>query len=141
MKIMLCGSMSFAKEMLDVQAQLSKMGHEVFVPCDAELHVEDSGLIDDLTVDRAHLIENNVMKRCFDLLAQSDSVVFLNYPKNGVDGYIGTSSLMEMGLAYYLGKEIFLLFAHPNPEDHRWAHEVASFQPTILHGDFDALNN
>lgn len=141
MKIMICGSMTFAKEMIAAQEDLSKFGHEVFVPCDTDLHLSSPGFIDDLDADREHLVENNVMRRCFDLLADSEAVVFLNFQKNGQDGYIGTSSLMEMGLAYYLGKKIFLLYDVPPPSVARWAHEVLSFQPIVLNGNLDILQN
>ncbi|MGE5392734.1 MAG: hypothetical protein ACM3NH_03245 [Candidatus Saccharibacteria bacterium] len=136
-KIMICGSMSFAKEMLALQNQLKAFGYEVSVPCDTELHVEKPGFIDELDKDREHLIKNNIMKKCFGILAGSDSILFLNLPKNGVNGYIGTSSLMEMGLAYYLGKKIFLMYPYPDPNVYRWAHEVASFEPTVLNGSID----
>ncbi len=138
---MICASMSFSKEMLALQDKLKAFGHSVSVPCDVDLLLENPELIDDLDSDREHLIENNIMKKCFDLLAQSDAVLFLNLPKNGVDGYIGTSSLMEMGLAYFLEKKIYLMYPHPNPNDQRWAHEVASFQPCILNGELGALQN
>lgn len=121
--------------MIELQKQLIALGHAVQVPCDAELHTDRPGLIDDLDADRKHLIENDIIKKCFNLVAESDAVIFLNKAKNGIDGYIGTSSLMEMGLAYYLGKQIYLMHPFPDPKDHRWAHEVASFQPTILDGD------
>ncbi|MFA6131647.1 MAG: hypothetical protein WC702_01070 [Patescibacteria group bacterium] len=129
--------MSFAKEMVELQNQLRGFGHDVAVPCDAELHVGKPDLIDDLDNDRQHLIENNIIKKCFDLLAGSDAVVFLNLPKNGIEGYIGTSSLMEMGLAYYLGKKIYLMYPHPDPNVHRWAHEVASFKPIVLNSEVE----
>ena len=139
MKIMVCGSMSFAKEMLELQAELRSFDHDVTLPCDTELHIEKPGFIDDLNKDREHLIENNIMKRCFDILTESEAVLFLNLPKNGVEGYIGTSSLMEMGLAYYLGKKIYLMYPHPDPHNHRWAHEVASFQPIMLNGSIESF--
>lgn len=139
MKIMICGSMSFAKEMLELQGTLNSLGYETAIPCDAVLHFENPELIDDLDKNREYLAENNIMKRCFDLVADSDAVIFLNHKKNQVEGYIGTSSLMEMGLAYYLGKKIYLMYPYPNPEDHRWAHEVASFKPIILNGNIELL--
>jgi hypothetical protein len=139
MKIMICGSMSFTKEIIDLQNQLRNFGHDVSVPCDVELHIEKPGFIDELDKDRKHLIENNIIKKCFDLIADSEAVVFLNLPKNGINGYIGTSSLMEMGLAYYLGKKIYLMHQFPDPNIYRWAHEVASFMPGILNGDVDSL--
>ena len=139
MKIMICGSMSFAKEIRELQNQLTILGHDVSVPCDTDLHIENPGFIDELDTDREHLIENNIMKKCFDILTDSEAVIFLNLPKNGIDGYIGTSSLMEMGLAYYLGKKIYLMYSHPNPREHRWAHEVASFRPSVLNGSIESF--
>lgn len=139
MRIMICGSMSFAEEMIELQSQLKSFGHDVSVPCDTELHVEKPGFIDELDKDREHLIENTIMKKCFDILASNEAVIFLNLPKNGVSGYIGTSSLMEMGLAYYLGKKIYLMYPHPDPHEQRWAHEVASFQPVLLHGSVESF--
>ncbi len=137
MRIMICGSMTFAEQMLQLQQQLTAFSHQVNVPCDAEIHRQNSAFIDDLDVNREHLIENDIMRKCFELVAASEAVVFLNLPKNGVDGYIGTSSLIEMGLAYYLNKEIYLMYSYPDPTEHRWAHEVASFQPTVLNGNID----
>ena len=139
MKIMICGSMSFAKEMIELQKKLEDFGHEVSIPCDTDLHVEKPEFIDDLDKDREHLIANNVMKKCFKLLANSKTVIFLNLPKNKIEGYIGTSSLMEMGLAYYLGKKIYLMYPFPDPKNHRWAHEVASFMPIILVGKIETF--
>ena len=134
---MVCGSMSFAKEMLELQNQLEGFGHDVSVPCDTELHAGKPGCIDELDKDREHLVANNIMKQCFDTLAESEAVIFLNLSKNGVEGYIGTSSLMEMGLAYYLGKKIYFMYPHPDPNEQRWAHEVASFQPAVLNGSIE----
>lgn len=136
MKIMICGSMAFAKEMQAAQAALRAVGHEVQVPCDTDSHVSNPALRDDLETDFKHCLESDVMRKCFDLIGSwADAVVVLNYPKNGLDGYIGTSTLMEMGLAYYLRKKIYLLFAPPTTQQARWAHEVRVFQPTVLEGD------
>ena len=139
MKIMICGSMSFAKEMVELQKQLQDLGYSVSVPSDTELHLEKPGFVDDLDKDMEHIVANNVMRECFNLLAASDAVIFLNLPKNGIDGYMGASALMEIGLAYYLKKKIYLMYPHPDPHQHRWAHEVASLQPTILNGDVSIL--
>ncbi|MEX1111947.1 MAG: hypothetical protein WEC84_00640 [Candidatus Andersenbacteria bacterium] len=139
MKIMICGSMSFAKEMLELQKHLQNFGHAVEVPCDTDLHIENPDLIDQLEENREHVIENNILRKCFDLLAGSDAVIFLNLPKNGIEGYVGTSSLMELGLAYYLKKKIYLMYPCPDPKEYRWAHEVAVIRPEILNGDIEPL--
>jgi hypothetical protein len=136
MRIMICGSMTFSKEMLEAKKKLDELGHETSIPCDTELHLEDAELIDDFDADYEHCIKNNIMKKCMDKIAKSDAILVMNHAKNGIDGYIGTSTLMETGLAYYLGKKIFLMFPIPSPNEVRWAHEVSIFQPSVIDGDF-----
>ncbi len=81
-------------------------------------------------------IDRDIIRANFQLVADADGIVVLNYKKNGIDGYIGTSTLMEIGLAYYLKKKIFLLYPIPHFSSVRWAHEIKIMQPVILHGDF-----
>lgn len=131
--------MSFAKKMLDVKKKLEEVGHLVFLPCDIEAHLNDPGLVDKLELNHKHCLKINVMKECFDLVAQSDAILVLNYLKNGISGYIGTSSLMEIGLAYHLNKKIFLLFKTPSRSEARWAHEVAIINPVVLNGSLQRI--
>ena len=137
MKIMIIGSMTFAREMLEVQKQLQEGGHSVEVPCDTGLHVEDPLLRDDLARDKVHVMGNNVMHRCFDLIADSDAVLVLNHKHKGVEGYIGASTLMEIGLAGYLRKKIFIL--NPIEQGQRYQHEVDVLGGVIINGDLQAI--
>lgn len=75
----------------------------------------------------------------FNLIVKSDAILVLNYSKNKIDGYVGTSSLMEIGLAYYLGKKIFLLNPIPSSKKVRWAHELEIIQPVILNRDLKRI--
>ena len=136
---MICGSMSFSKEMLDAKKGLEELGHSVKVPCDIDMHLDDSGFIDNLDADYEHCVENNTMKTCMDKIDESDAILVMNHPKNGVSGYVGTSTLMEIGLAYYLGKKIFLMFSTPLSSEARWAHEVRIMQPVVLGGDLGKI--
>lgn len=139
MKIMICGSMSFANEMVDVKQKLEALGHVASVPEDIKSHIKNPRLIDDFDSNYKHALEKNIMKKCFDLIAKNDAIIALNYPKNGIKGYVGTSSLMEIGLAYYLKKKIFLLNPIPNSREARWAHELAIIQPVIIKGDLSKI--
>ncbi len=139
MRIMICGSMTFADKIMALKAGLEKLGHTVSVPVDADTHSSDPSLIDDLDRDYEHCVENDVMRKCMNVLANNDAVLVANYPKNGVNGYIGTSTLMELGLAHYLNKKIFLLYPTPHYKEARWAHEVRIFKPTVLNGDINAI--
>ncbi|MBI4084455.1 MAG: hypothetical protein HY431_00975 [Candidatus Levybacteria bacterium] len=139
MKMMICGSMAFAKDMLATKKKLEALGHDSLVPPDIEEHIRDKRLVDNLEKNFAHATERDVMKRSFQLVAQSDAILVLNLKRKGIDGYIGTSALMEIGLAYYLGKKIFLFNPIPHYNDVRWAHEVTIMQPTIIHGDLNKI--
>lgn len=128
--------MSFAKDMAKVKNQLERFGHAVFVPIDIELHLSDSTFADNLEMDYKHCVKNDTIRKCFDLIAKSDAILVLNLRKKGAEGYIGTSGLMEIGLAHYLNNKIFLFNKLPSYRDARWAHEVAIMKPVILKGDF-----
>ena len=140
MKIMIIGSMSFVKDMIAIKKDLSKLEHKASIPLGTEPHQKDSSFVDNLEENLKFCIKNNVMKRNFDLVAQSDAVLVLNHKKNGVDGYIGVSVLMEMAIAHHLNKKIFILNNIPHFKDVRWAHEVAIIQPTIINGDLTKIN-
>ena len=109
------------------------------IPCDTETFVKDSNLIDNLDKDYEHCVENEIMEKCFNLVAESDAVLVLNHHKNGINGYVGTSTLMEIGIARHLGKKIFVLNDLPDYKQHRWAHEVRIMQPVILNNDLEKV--
>lgn len=137
MKIMIVGSMAFSKEMLETQRQLQELGHEVSISCDTELHVQDPLLRDDLVRDKEHVLGNDVMRRCFDLVAASDAVLALNHKHKNIEGYLGTSTLMEIGLAGHLRKKIFLL--NPIAPEQRYRHEVDVLGGIIVDGDLSRV--
>lgn len=131
--------MAFAKEMLATKKKLEKMGHTVNVPHDTDVHVTDEALVDDLDRNLVHAKERDLMMQSFTLVAASDAVLVLNYKRKGIEGYIGTSALMEIGLAYYLGKKIFLLHDVPSHDKVRWAHEVRLINPIVLNDDLSKI--
>lgn len=131
--------MSFAKKMAETKKILEKIGHKVFLPIDIDLHLSDSSFSDNLDADYRHCVENDTIKKCFNLIANSDAILVLNLKKKGKEGYIGTSGLMEIGLAHYLNKKIYLFNKLPSYHDARWAHELAIMKPVILDGDFDKI--
>ncbi len=128
---MICGSMYFAKEMLDAQKILEGLGHEALIPCDTHECIENP----DLNMDMEHCMNTEIDLSCFNKVAESEAIVALNYPKNNIRGYVGGATLMEIGLARYLSKKIFLLYDPPAEEDLRYALEIKLTKPIILHGN------
>ena len=127
--------MKFVHDMVETKAELDKLGHEAFVPHGSEPHLTDSDFVENLDDNLTFCIENNVMKRNFDLVGESDAILVLNKQRNNINGYIGVSALMEMAVAHHLDKKIFLLNDVPDHNQHRWAQEVRIMQPVIINGD------
>ena len=135
MKIMICGSMYFSKEMLEAKDFLEKKGHDVMVPDD----VHDCLNNPELNADFNFCVKNNIDKKCFDKVAKSDAIVVLNHPKDNIKGYVGGATLMEIGIARHLDKKIFLLHELPSEEEQRHALEIKLTKPVILNGDLSKV--
>jgi hypothetical protein len=134
---MICGSMHFSKEMLEAKKVLEGMGHDALVPDDVHDCLENP----ELNMDFEHCIRTNIDKKCFDKIAESDAILVLNYPKNGMNGYVGGATLMEIGLARHLDKKIFLLHDLPSEEQLRYALEIKITNPVVLNGDLSKITS
>ncbi len=130
--------MVFAKEMLDVQKELEKLGHEAIVPIDILDCLKDSTLNESME----HCLSyGDIDKDHFNKIADSDAILVLNYPKNNLNGYVGGATLTELGVARHLDKKIFILHALPNEKDLRYVLEIKIMKPIILNGDLNKINN
>ncbi len=136
---MISGSMQFARQMLQAKKKLEKMGFKVQLPSDTEKFINEPNYsTDNHEENYKHCLENDIMKTDMKSVVKSDAILVLNYPKYNLKGYVGASTLMEIGLAYYHGKKIFILFPPPKLKEARYTHELLIMQPHILNGD---LNN
>lgn len=140
MKITICGSLTFSKEIIKAKEDLEKMGHQVNIPKDAPDVASGSHNNNDLEADFKRCIEEDIMRTHYKLIENSDAILVLNHDKNNIKGYIGNASLMEIGVAYHLRKKIFLLNPFPHPSEQRWAHEVRIIQPIVLNNDLTKIN-
>jgi len=131
--------MSFAKEMLAAQEQLLQTGHEVLIPIDTQACLENPELNEslehcetfgDIDIDKDH----------FNKIAESDSILVLNYPKNNLSGYIGGATLMEIAIARHLDKKIYILHPLPSEDALRYVLEIKLTKPIILNGDLKKIN-
>lgn len=135
MKIMICGSMKYVKEMVKLEQELKALDHNVVLPIGFEKNLEIPNFTDNLEEDLEYCIREDIMRKNFNQISKQDAILVVNKSKHGIDGYLGTAVLMELAIAYFLKKKIFLLHDIPHFNEHRWAHEVTIMQPTILKGD------
>ncbi|MEK7181427.1 MAG: hypothetical protein AAB738_03825 [Patescibacteria group bacterium] len=137
MRITICGSMSFAKEMLEAQDFLEAKGHVCFLPEQVEEYA--SGLISNKggSEGAQRKIENDLIRKHYNLIQDSDAILVLNYKKGDVDNYIGGNSFLEIGFAHILRKKIFLI--NPIPNINFIKQEIEAVQPIILDGDLGSI--
>ena len=141
MKITICSSLDFTKEIGEVAEQLKALGHEVFLPHTAEQIL--SGVLDlsdikkekELGIASDRSIRNNAIINHYKKIKKSNAILALNYKKKGIKNYIGGSVFLEMGFAYVLGKKIFLWKDIPYMS---YTDEIKAMKPVVLNGD---LNN
>lgn len=146
MIITICGSIAHLDRMIECQNALESYGHTVHIP--AFISRDEAGNVMDskefyrirksgkMNLTWFEGEKARAMRQHFDLIAQSDAVLIANDEKNGVAGYIGGNTLMEMGLAFYLKKKLYLL--NPIPEI-SYQEEIIGMQPVVLNGSVQAI--
>ncbi len=145
MKITINGSIAFYDQMLEVKSQLEKQGHEVKLPPSKILDGEGNAITSQqfYEIRKGGVVpgwvwesKNKAMKEHFSFIDWADAVLTLNYGKNNIPNYIGANTLIDMGIALYRNKKIYLL--NPVPEI-SYKEEILSMQPIILNGDLSLI--
>lgn len=138
MIITICGSMQFHKEMKTVKEKLESYGFTVLAPDELDnLKNNESYMTND--EDRINAkIEYDFIREHFKKVEAASAILILNYPKKGIDGYIGGNTFLEMGYAFGLGKTVYLL--NPIPQMDYYT-EMVAIQPIILNGDLTLISN
>lgn len=146
MKITLCGSIAFIDEMDAVREELEMMGYEVKMP-PLEIVGEDGSMMPvkeyyamrkSITDDTSWIWKRKAeaMHNHFDKVVWADATLVCNYDKNGVVGYVGANTLMEMGLSFHLKQPIYLW--GPIPEL-SYKEEILGMQPIVINGDLKKI--
>ena len=135
--IAICGSMRFAKEMEMWRKKLTEQGFNVFVPGGTEdlTGYKEAGSTEEATKRK---VENDYIRSHYKFIKQSEGILVLNYDKDGVKNYIGGNSLMEMGFAFSLNRDIFLF--HESP-DVSYSPEINAMRPIVINEDGNVIAN
>lgn len=132
MKIFIAGSMTFAGKIIETKKLLKELEFESDFAPDTQDCFNNPHLR--LNEDLEHCERTDIIRACMNAQEKCNAILLLNYPKDGIDGYIGSNCLIELGLAYYLKQKIFLLYPPPPPEKARYHVEIMHMKPTILNG-------
>ena len=140
MKITICGSVKFRKEMVDFRDKLNKMGHKAIIhPVMVDLaYGRNPALEKQIQDDHAQAKkEGGFIKWYYKAIADSGAILVLNFDKNGIKNYIGGNTLMEMGFAHVNDKKIFLL--NPPPKEVSYADEIKAMINEVIDGDLSKI--
>jgi len=134
-KIIICGSISAAAEIISVQKKLEERGYEVETP-EGVKHLGMWG--EDATTEEKtdRKIKYDLIRLYYEKIKTSDIVLVVNPEKKGIAGYIGGNTFLEMGFAHILRKPIYCLYAIP---DVSYTSEILAMQPIVLNGDLGKL--
>lgn len=133
-KIFLAASMSFYKELVEIEEQLEARGFTVYIPESAKImkakndfEVSHFKGVFSYTKRKKFIHEN------FTNIVKSDAILVINNEKNGVKGYIGANALMEVGLASYCKKKIYIWDVVPDNAGYK--DELFCFDVIYIHKD------
>ncbi|OGF21472.1 hypothetical protein A2Y83_00285 [Candidatus Falkowbacteria bacterium RBG_13_39_14] len=139
MKIVICGSIKFRKEMVEYRDKLNDMGHEgIICPVMEELaRGERPELM--AQIEKEHWKakkEGGFIKWYYGAIVESDAILVLNFKKGDIENYIGGNTLMEIAFAHVYNKKVFLL--NPVPEI-SYKDELLTMTDKVLNGDLSGL--
>lgn len=139
--IVICSSGSFYKHVNEIAAELRSKGWNVVVPATAR-KMEEHGDYDITKVKKwmnnteLFTIKHELAMGHFNEVAKGDAVLIVNDDKPGHKNYIGPNGTMEWGLAYFLGKPVFIL--NGVPKESNFYEEVYGMS-TVIDGDLDKI--
>ncbi len=135
MKIIICGSIRAADEIIKVKKELEKMGHKVEIP--EGVKRKELRKINGEDGEKARVkIKHNLIRSYFEKMKQHDIVLVVNPEKDGISGYIGGNTLIEMAFAHILNKKLYCLYSLPNLP---YSSEIIAMQPVVLNGELNII--
>lgn len=121
MVVVLCGSMKFKKDIIDIGSKLQAKGITVKLPIEC-INGEPKKI-----ASRAHF--NRIIEE------DTDIILVVNKDKGEVKNYIGPNTFAEIAFAYFYNKKIYLLNdIYPPYKD-----ELEGWNVVSLKGDIEKL--
>lgn len=142
LRLVVCSSASFYKTVIELSYELEAFGIDIILPKTARKMQQGSGKNDEAIIDwsnnpTGYHAKAVVMREHFDEISTADAILVANYEKHGTQNYIGPNVLMEMGVAFFLKKPIYVL--NDQPDDSPLIDEILGLEPVFLKGDITKL--
>lgn len=137
-----------------LKSELEARGHEVMIPLLREevpefgagrklsfgQYLEDHGGIESFPVGHVLWdVKESAINEHFRKVEWCDAILVANYDKKGIAGYVGGNTLIEIGLAFYLKKPIYLL--KEVSTELTYKQEILAMKPILLNDDISLIPN
>lgn len=133
-KVIICGSISAADEILKTKTALETRGFEVEIPEGVKHLKEWEGGSAAVSEKADRKIKHDLIRRYYEKMKEYDIVLVVNPEKKEIPGYIGGNTLIEMAFAHVLNKPLYALYQLP---DMPYSPEILAMQPIVLGGDLE----
>ena len=132
MKIVICGSMTSSKKMVEIANKLKQNNHEVVLPHNADKYADGTLISESSHESTKNKIKDDLIRDYYRVIGKSDAVLIANFDKNSIENYIGGNAFLELGFAHVLNKPVYLFNQIPVMP---YTDEIRAMQPIILNGD------
>jgi hypothetical protein len=152
MIITICASIQFWPQIMEAKKQLEGLGHEVLtpphevpdkdglmIPVEEYFRIRKEMVENGENIDLVWQRKNEAIMWHFEKVSEADAILVLNYEKKGIANYIGGNTLMEMGVAGWLKKPIYLY--NPIPESLSYFEEIKGLQPIVINGNLSLIRH
>lgn len=139
--------------MEEIRNQLSALAHEVKIPELAEevppkfgggrkvyfgQYIEENGGMDAFHV--GHEIwdmKESAIRDHYKKIDWADAILVINHEKRGICGYVGGNTLIEIGVAFYSKKPIYIL--NQISSELSYKQEILGMKPVMLDGKLELI--
>lgn len=148
MLITICSSVDFTPEIIKVKRELEARGHRVNIPYFTQKIIDGEVSYEEYMITKNEGGDNfmrkarstDMIRRYWKFIKDSDAILVLNLRKKGIEGYVGGSTLMEMGFAYGMAKKIFLYNSVPERSERiHYVDEILDMKPIVINRNLEDI--
>lgn len=133
MKIFIICSKAFYDRIPSIKEELESKGHIITLPNSYDDPNRESRYRG--TAEHA-MWKKEMINHSEKVISGIDSVLVLNYEKNGIPNYLGGATFLEMYDAFRLGKQIYMMNDIP---DGMLQDEIIGLNPVIINGNLSKI--
>jgi hypothetical protein len=101
-------------------------------------YIESNGGIDAFPAGHALWdLKEGAIRDHYEKIDWCDAILAVNHDKRGITGYIGGNTLIEIGVAFYLHKPIYILNSVSSELSYK--QEIMGMKPILLNGDVSLI--